>query len=191
MPNPAIPLSVLLLAGGRGQRMAGQDKGLVNWQGKAMVSWVHDVVRSITDDLIISCNRNTQLYSVFADRLLNDDENTFEGPLAGIRVGLRNAKHPHLLVLPCDVPQVDAELVHEIISLAGDKPVMVRQGEMLEPLFCLIPTCLYTHLEEAWQAGERSPQHWLLKHAPVFVCCPPNDPRLANFNTPESLLEQD
>lgn len=36
--NTALPsCSILLLAGGRGQRMGGQDKGLVEWQGEPLI----------------------------------------------------------------------------------------------------------------------------------------------------------
>ena len=68
MPATATsqPFSVVLLAGGRGQRMGGLDKGLVHWQARPMIAWLHEVVRPLTDDLIISCNRNQQAYGAYA-----------------------------------------------------------------------------------------------------------------------------
>jgi molybdopterin-guanine dinucleotide biosynthesis protein A len=189
MPTPAtVPdCSVLLLSGGRGQRMGGADKGLLDWQGRPLIAWLHDVVRPLTDDLIISCNRNAERYAPFADRLVSDDESDFQGPLAGMRAGLRAARQANVLILPCDAPQLDRPLLLTLMSLAGERAVVVRQGEFLEPLFSVIPRALHADLERAWLAGERSPQRWLRSLNPLTVECPPGDPRLANFNTPDLL----
>ncbi|WP_154218484.1 NTP transferase domain-containing protein, partial [Pseudomonas syringae] len=59
------PCSILLLAGGRGQRMGGRDKGLIEWQGKALIEHLHALTRPLTDDLIISCNRNIERYAQY------------------------------------------------------------------------------------------------------------------------------
>ena len=189
MPAPVtLPgCSVLLLAGGRGQRMGGADKGLLDWQGRPLIAWLHERVRPLTDDLIISCNRNAERYAPFADRLISDEAADYQGPLAGIRAGLRVARHANLLILPCDAPQLDNALLQALLNQAGERAVVLRQGEFLEPLFSIIPCTLQADLERAWQAGERSPQRWLRGLAPLTIACPPGDPRLANLNTPELL----
>lgn len=193
MPTATVlpPCSVLLLAGGRGQRMGGRDKGLIDWHGRPLIAHLHDLVRPLTDDLIISCNRNAERYALFADRLVQDDDTDFQGPLAGIRAGLHTARHDYLLVLPCDAPLLDTSLLASLLAKAGAQPVVVRQGEFWEPLFCVLPKSLGDSLENAWQAGERSPQRWLRRLDPSVVDCPANDPRLANLNTPELLAQGD
>ena len=190
MPAPTtLPrCSVLLLAGGRGQRMGGADKGLLDWQGRPLIAWLHELVRPLTDDLLISCNRNAERYAPFADRLVSDDEADFQGPLAGIRAGLRITRQANVLILPCDAPLLDRSLLEALLSLACERAVVVRQGEFLEPLFSVIPRALHADLEQAWQAGERSPQRWLRSLDPLTVECPLGDPRLANFNTPDLLM---
>jgi molybdopterin-guanine dinucleotide biosynthesis protein A len=167
--------------------MGGADKGLLDWQGRPLIAWLHELVRPLTDDLLISCNRNTERYAPFADRLVSDDEADFQGPLAGIRAGLRAARQANVLILPCDAPQLDRPLLEALLNLAGERAVVVRQGEFLEPLFSVIPRALHADLEQAWQAGERSPQRWLRRLNPLTVECPLGDPRLANFNTPDLL----
>ncbi|MGG2397359.1 molybdenum cofactor guanylyltransferase MobA [Pseudomonas sp. SH1-B] len=191
MPTSPTPAncSVLLLSGGRGQRMGGQDKGLLQWHGRPLIAWLHELTRPLSDDLIISCNRNNDRYAPYADKLVADLEQDFQGPLAGIRAGMAAARHEQLLVLPCDAPLVDHSLLSALLAHAGDKPVVVRQGNYWQPLFCLLPTCLKDDLEGAWQAGERSPQRWFGKLAPVAVDCPLDDARLANLNTPEILAD--
>lgn len=187
---PLPPCSILLLAGGRGQRMGGQDKGLLEWHGQPLIAHLHGLVRPFTDDLIISCNRNAEHYAVFADQLVNDPEPDFPGPLAGILAGLAAARHDQLLVLPCDAPQANESLVLELRRKAQDaagKPVMARQGEQWQPLFCLLPRALLQPLQQIWQAGERSPLRAMLQLDLQACSCEPDDPRLANFNTPELL----
>ncbi|WP_053130745.1 molybdenum cofactor guanylyltransferase MobA [Pseudomonas sp. MIACH] len=192
MPLDSIPLpcSILLLAGGRGQRMGGQDKGLLDWHGLPLIAHLQRLARPLTDDLIISCNRNQAQYAPYADQLVSDDSPDFPGPLAGIRAGLAAARHEHLLILPCDVPHIDARLLADLRETSQRNPllpVMVRHGEFWEPLICIIPICLQAEVERAWHAGERSPRKILLQLGGVGLECPADDPRLANLNTPELL----
>lgn len=185
--------SILLLAGGRGQRMGGQDKGLMEWHGKPLVAWPHRIARSLTDDLLISCNRNQQRYAAFADRLVCDDEPDFPGPLAGIRAGLAAARHRWLMVLPCDAPLIDEALLIQLYEKARAEPdtaVMARRDAQWEPLFCIIPTGLAAAIENAWQRGERSNRKILLTLRARALELDIDDPRLANLNSPELLSEQ-
>ncbi|QHD02492.1 molybdenum cofactor guanylyltransferase MobA [Pseudomonas sp. S04] len=184
------PCSILLLAGGRGQRMGGQDKGLLEWQGEPLISHLHRLTRSLTDDLIISCNRNRHRYAAYADQLVHDEIADFPGPLAGIRAGLAAARHAHLLVLPCDVPRIDAQLVHDMRAAASQHPatpLMLRQGEHWQPLLCVIPVALAQAFESAWNTGERSPGRIMRNLGALALQCPDHDQRLANLNTPELL----
>lgn len=185
--KPPTNVSILLLAGGRGQRMGGQDKGLLEWCGQPLIAHLHTLVRPLTDDLIISCNRNAERYRTYADRVVEDAESDFPGPLAGIRAGLALARHPQLLVLPCDSPCLDRALLEELLSMAGEQPVMLRQGEHWQPLFSLLPTSLAAVIETAWQNGERSPQRVLRQLSAKALDCATDDPRLANLNTPQLL----
>lgn len=191
MPQAPLPrCSVLILAGGRGQRMGGQDKGLLDWQGKPLVSYAAALARPFSDDLIISCNRNANVYADYADRLVQDDSPDFPGPLAGIRAGLVAARHSHLLVLPCDAPLLDAELLERLLLASAEAPDvvhMLRCGTQWEPLFSIIPVAMREPIELAWHQGDRSPRHVFSNLGLQAVDCPANDPRLANLNTPELL----
>jgi len=183
------PCSILILAGGRGQRMGGRDKGLLEWRGEPLVAHLHKTLRPLSDDLIISCNRNQDAYRPYADTLVQDAEGDFPGPFAGVLAGLAVARHDWLLVLACDAPRVDQALVEALLSLASDPqtPVMVRQGQHWQPMFSLVPRALTPTLSAAWESGERS-LSWVLRGGPLLALeCAEDDPRLANFNTPESL----
>ena len=189
----ALPCcSILLLAGGQGQRMGGRDKGLIPWRGEPLIAPLQRTARPLTDDLIISCNRNHAQYAPLADQLVEDDESGFPGPYAGIRAGLAAARHAYLLVMPCDMPLLDCELLQALLSMAAthiDKPVMVRRGEQWEPLLCCIPISCAPLFEAQWQAGQRSPRRTMALLGALPLQCQDDDPRLANLNTPD-LLKQ-
>ena len=181
--------SIVLLAGGRGQRMGGQDKGWVTWQGQALIEHMQQVVRPLTDDLIISCNRNHARYQTLADQLVSDPSLDFSGPLVGILSALEVARHPYLLVLPCDAPLIDLALLTQLYQQASERPVLLKHQGHWQPLFSIIPFSQLSTLQNLWAAGERSPKHALLKLNPVAIDCADNEQRLANFNDP-SVLQQ-
>ena len=133
--------SVLILAGGRGARMGGRDKGLLEWRGEPLVAHVQRVVRPLTDDVVISCNRNQELYRGYADQLVADAEADYPGPLAGVIAGLAVARHDWVVVLGCDAPLIDRRLIEDLLELAvgQDLPAMVRQGGYWQPMFAVLP----------------------------------------------------
>jgi len=189
MTSSLPPFSALILAGGRGQRMGGRDKGLVPWRGEPLVAHVQRVVRGLSDDVVISCNRNQDRYRPFADQLVSDAEVDFPGPLAGVIAGLAVARHEWVVLLACDAPLIDQGLIEDLLQLAvaNDSAAMVRQGGYWQPMFSVLPRRLLPVLEQAWAAGERSLQKALL-HEPVQgLACAEDDPRLSNFNSPDLL----
>lgn len=189
MPAILPPCSVLMLAGGRGQRMGGRDKGLIDWQGRPLIAHVHAVVRGLSDDLIVSCNRNKQVYQRYAEQCVSDTEAGFPGPLAGVLAGLAVAQHGWVVVLACDAPRIDQMLVNDLrrAALTANSAAMVRQGGYWQPMFSVLPRAILPLLEQAWHAGERSLQKALLGSPVAAVDCAEEDCRLNNFNSPQWL----
>lgn len=192
--SPVLPpTSVLILAGGRGARVNGQDKGLLPWRGRPMVAHLHQQLRALTDDLIISCNRNADTYAQWADCLATDEQPGFPGPMAGLCAGLALARHSRILVLPCDVPGVDQALALQMLTLqarAPEAPLAIRQGGQWEPLLCVLPRSAREAFEAAWRRGERSPRRVLQALGAAALDCPADDPRLGNLNTLELIQDQ-
>ncbi|MDU9403874.1 molybdenum cofactor guanylyltransferase MobA [Pseudomonas sp. zfem004] len=191
MPTALPPCSILILAGGRGQRMGGRDKGLVPWRGEPLVAHVQRVVRGLSDDVVISCNRNQALYRPYADQLVGDAEVDFPGPLAGVIAGLKVARHEWVVLLACDAPLVDQVLIEDLLKLAvaHDSAAMVRQGGYWQPMFSVLPRRVLAGLEQAWAVGERSLQKALLVETVQRLECAQDDQRLSNFNSPELLQD--
>lgn len=181
-----ISFSALLLAGGQGSRLGGRDKGLMPWRGKPIAAQLSGILSQLTDDVMISCNRNQDIYKQWAERLIGDDAPGYPGPLAGMLAGLRACRGSHLLVLPCDMPRMDVALLQHLQLQAQeqpDLPCLVRAGEQWHPLLAVIPSALLPALQLAWDEGQRSPLRWLLGQPHVALQLPAEDPRLHNANT--------
>lgn len=185
-----LPLSILILAGGRGRRMDGQDKGLVRYDKHPFIEHMVKVARPWSDDLIISCNRNLDTYAGYARTLVQDQAPDFPGPLAGILAGLEQARHPHLLVLPCDTPLLPPDLPWRLHQAHLRQPrgiTLLDDGERRQPLHAIIPTALVGDLKVYLAAGERAVMGWYRRHPLQPVDCSDIADRLLNINRPEEL----
>lgn len=96
----------LVLAGGAGRRMQNRDKGLFPWQGEPLVAHAARSLRPLVNRLLISCNRNLDHYCDFADHVITDNREGYQGPLAGLEAVSGQVSTPFLLVSPCDMPGV-------------------------------------------------------------------------------------
>lgn len=180
----------LILAGGRGQRMGGVDKGLQPWHGVPLVD--HAVARLAPQvrELLISANRNAALYAQRTARVLADASDDFPGPLAGILAGLRAARTPWLAVVPCDSPRLPLDLVARLargVVAAGGAVVQRDHGGSvlrLEPVCCLLSTALADDLARYLEDGGRKVEGWVARHAaPVLFDEPDDAAAFANVNT--------
>lgn len=121
--DSSMKVSGLILAGGEGRRMSGRDKGLISLADKPLVEYAIECLMPLVDDLAISCNRNKALYADYQLPCISDDtrhiEMSFAGPMAGLTVGLKQARHDWLLVMPCDTPLMTKEVMMQLIRAMG------------------------------------------------------------------------
>ena len=184
----------LILAGGRGQRLGGVDKGLQPWRGLPLVDHALARLAPQVREVMISANRNAALYATRTARVLADASDDFPGPLAGILAGLRAASTPWLAVVPCDSPQLPPDLVGRLALGMADSRGAVAQrdhgvdGLRLEPVCCLLSTTLADDLERYLADGGRKVEGWVARHAaPVRFDRPDDAQAFANVNTPADL----
>lgn len=183
-------LTGMILAGGEGRRMGGRDKGLEPFAGLPLVA--HTVKRfdGHVHELMINANRNSDAYALFADRVIEDAEGGFKGPLMGIYSGLRAAQTPWLLVAPCDSPALPHDLVARMvagITQAGvEHDIAVAfDGERLHPVVALLRTSLADDLAATLAEGERKIDRWYARHAWCRVDMSDCPEAFANLNTEE------
>ena len=209
MPAPINPHSIcaVVLAGGRGSRMGGVDKGLQLFKGQPLA--LHAVQRLQAQTcgtlglIAINANRNAQDYAALGPPVWADTLEDFAGPLAGFQSALQHCAgqeqtFDYLLVVPCDSPLFPLDMVQRLASglqQAGADIAMVAIAEpdrngvnvmRAQPVFCLMRTSLQASLGEFLAAGGRKIDAWTQLHPTAIVPFddPQDDPReFANANT--------
>lgn len=177
----------LLLAGGRGARLGGVDKGLVPFRGQPLAQHVIERLRPQVGSLLISANRNADRYAQWAPVVDDADPAAFAGPLSGIRAGLAAAATDWLAVAPCDLPQLPRDAVAQLAIAVGDAPAAYAApaGEG-HSLVCLLHRSLLAPLDQAIAAGEPRVARWFQAISARAV--PFADARaFANLNAPADL----
>ncbi|WP_404355230.1 molybdenum cofactor guanylyltransferase MobA [Methylotuvimicrobium sp. KM1] len=191
MSNPTKVTGVIL-AGGLARRMNNQDKGLVLFHRRPMVSYAIDSIKPLVDQLIINANRNLDAYRQFGLPVVSDQNGNFEGPLAGILSAMTYADTELLLVLPCDSPLITTDHLQRLLK-AGLNPeidvAVAFDGERLHPVFLAIKTTLESSLKNYLGSGERKIDRWLIKHRMTQVDFSDDPEVFVNVNTLAELSE--
>ncbi|MBV7482911.1 molybdenum cofactor guanylyltransferase MobA [Bordetella sp. BOR01] len=166
----------LILAGGRGSRMGGVDKGLQNYLGMPMA--VHALLRLSPQvgQAMINANRNLGAYEAMGVPVWPDNLPDFAGPLAGLAVGLERCETPYLVTVPCDCPRFPDNLVdrlaQELAAHGADiaMAATLQDGTLrTQPVFCLLKTSLLPSLLAFLQSGQRKIDAWTAQHACIEV----------------------
>ena len=117
-----------VLAGGRGQRMQGADKGLVPLHDKPLVAHVLARLEPQVGMTVINANRNIDRYATFGHPVVLDEIGDFAGPLAGVHAVLAYATTRYVVTCPCDVPRLPLDLVARLSSALAEQHVDVAGG---------------------------------------------------------------
>ena len=180
----------VILAGGRGSRMGGIDKGLQDLQGRPMMQWVLERLAPQVGSVLISANRNLPRYAGFGCPVLPDNIPDFVGPLAGLHAALAQATTPLIMTVPCDSPFLPADLVQRLHTalVAGKAELAVaRAGGRAHRAFCLARRELLPQLEIFLAAGERKVGLWHASLKVVEVDFDDEAEAFDNINTLEEL----
>ncbi|ACC70005.1 molybdenum cofactor guanylyltransferase MobA [Paraburkholderia phymatum] len=190
----------LLLAGGRGMRMGGADKGLQTLHGEPLALHVMRRLAPQAASLLISANRHRERYAElgapFHATVIADTLPDFPGPLAGLLAGLRAASTPFVLSAPCDTPSLPADLAERLASAldahkSNIATVTTRDADgnlSIHPVFALVRTSLADDLEGFLQAGERKVRTWYARHTAVEVAFP-DERTFYNINSLQELAD--
>ncbi len=194
-------VTALILAGGRGSRMGGIDKGLQNFRGLplALQTLMRLQLQSQPpQEILINANRNLAAYESLGAAVWPDTLDGFAGPLAGFLTGLERCETPLLLTVPCDTPLFPMDLIERLsqalhaqdadlaMAAAREEDGQVRP----QPVFCLLRVELLDSLVQFTHQGGRKIDAWTAQHRCAIV--PFDSPQDApeaffNANTLEEL----
>ena len=165
----------VILAGGRGVRMGGHDKGLISWNGEAYVAHVVRCLEPVTAAVAISANANLERYGQWAASVLRDAAFPEQGPLAGLYEGLcwaRRQSMPGVIVATCDTPALPPAWAVQMAETARANPrapCISETPESRHPLHGYYPVSVLSSLYEslcegenrAWRFAELVGARWL------------------------------
>ena len=180
-------ITAVILAGGEASRMNGEDKGLIIFRELPLIAHVVNITKPKVAEILISANRNLEEYANFG-RVIRDDLEGFQGPLAGISKALKVCSTPYLLVFPCDSPLIDATLIDSLIEkMEATKAdiCVAHDGSIMHATFALMQTKLEKSLEEFLEEGGRKMAHWYRQQSLERIDVSSHLEVLTNINRPE------
>jgi molybdenum cofactor guanylyltransferase len=181
----ANQITAIILAGGRGSRMGGVDKGLQNFNGTPLA--LHTLMRlqmqegGLVSEVMVNANRNLSAYESMGVPVWPDADSEFAGPLSGFLVGLERCETPYLLTVPCDTPLFPLDLAARLLqALEQDDadiamaaaPEADEQGQVQvrrQPVFCLLKRDLMESLLTYMNTGGRKIDAWTAQHKTSVV----------------------
>ena len=175
---PDTDICALILAGGRGSRLGGQDKGLVTVAGRPVIEHLLERLRPQLETILVSANRNHARYAAYGYPVIKDLNPDFPGPLAGIVAGFDACRSDWLLCLPVDAPLLDAHYAQRMKAAVQDcdtDAVLATLNGRPEPVFCLLHRRHQPALLDYLAGGKRAVQGWLQEigaQAVDFSDCP-------------------
>lgn len=186
---PRDRITGVVLAGGRGARMGGVDKGLVTFRGEPLVSHALARLRPQAGALAVNANRHLDAYArfgvdVFADAV-DGDAPRFDGPLAGLCAAMRAVATEWVVTVPVDAPFFPDDLVARLASTGADA-AYATTDERMHPVFALARVALRPRLEAALRDGRRAMREGLEAMAAVPVVFP-DESAFRNLNTAREL----
>lgn len=190
----------LILAGGRGERMGGVDKGLQPFRGRPLVQqalWQLQNQSHPLHAMAINANRHLPDYQALGVPVWPDSMGAYAGPLAGFLAGLEHCASPLLLTVPCDAPLFPLDLVERLSAAMTEHRAniaMVAAPEAdgtvrAQPVFCLLKTDLRESLRHFMASGGRKVSAWTGQHRCTLVPFDHSGDRAHAFANANTLAE--
>lgn len=194
MIDPA-DITGLVLAGGRGTRMGGVDKGLQPFRGVPLARHALLRLQPQVGSVLLNANRNLATYAAWGVPVWPDASADDVGPLAGFLTGLAHCPTPWLLTVPCDTPLFPPDLAARLaaaaeqggadiaLAAAPEDGATGRSSVRPQPVFSLLRVGLLQSLQRFTQDGGRKIQAWTAQQRCTLVpFVPPGDDARAFFN---------
>jgi len=156
--NEIIPC--VILAGGKGRRMGGKEKALINLLDRPLVSYILEKISGKAAPIALNVNTNFEKFKNFGYEILEDPIKGHLGPLVGILASLNWAKNidkKWVLTLPCDTPFLPLNLIESLVKVKNESPdvdlVVAKSKGFNHPVIALWKAENNLMLKKAIEAG--------------------------------------
>lgn len=124
--------SAAILAGGKSSRMNYRNKAFLEYENNYFIERIIKALEDYEEIIIISNNPDdykTLGLKVFKDIYPN------QGPLSGIHSALNHIKNEYCLVVACDMPFINKNVVNYLGNIKEDYEILIPEvEERLQPL---------------------------------------------------------
>lgn len=189
----------VVLAGGEGRRMGGEDKARIELDGRPLVQHVIDRIAPQAHKLAISCHSSPERFADLSVPVIPDEFNERLGPIGGILSALDwAAEHvpdaEHILTVPTDTPFLPADLVRRLKfarEMADLNMACACSGDQIHPVIALWPVAIRDVLRRSLErAPERNVRNWARRIGCAYaIWQSEHDDPFFNINTPADLDE--
>jgi len=189
--NTIIPkqqITAVILAGGLARRMSGQDKGLIEINGRAMIEHIITALTPQVGGILINANRNLDQYRRYAYPVIEDMMGEFFGPLVGMASGMQASNTDYLLTVPCDSPFIPPVLAERLFRELEDKRAdisVAHDSTRMQPVFALLRKELLPSLMTYLEDGGRKIDTWYAEHRLATTDFSDWPDAFININTPD------
>ena len=129
----------IILAGGDSKRI-GTDKGLIDLNGRVLISYVIESLRPVVDEIIVVVGSKERI--PYYRKAVEDDIQVVPdlyddgSPMIGLITGLTHAKGTYAVVAACDMPFINSDLVDLLFLLSFELngTLLVKPNGWVEPL---------------------------------------------------------
>jgi len=172
MTIAAETITAIILCGGRGTRMGGRDKPLLEYRGRPGIARIVEALSGTVAGMLISANRNLARYRRYGEVI--EDERTDLGPLAGIASCLKRCSTSYAFTCPGDAPKLDAAVISRLASAlenAAADVAVAHDGRQRQYLHLLLRSDVGTGIDAYLEQGGRSVKGWLATLDTVDADC--------------------
>ncbi len=203
MLTPTQPFSTILngavLAGGRSSRF-GSNKALFAPDGETLINKAVDMLRPLVKEVVVSASHANAGAYAFLGLDIVEDQHSDCGPLGGLEALLDRCSTRWLLILTCDMPCVDSDMLRTMIDHVKQSggsfenrnlPQAIawrRSDGSVSPFPLLIEKDALSVLRSRMNSGRRS-MKGLLGALNTYYIIVPSDRLLSNINRPEDWKE--
>ena len=181
----------VILAGGQGRRMGGQNKGLLKINKQTMVEYILARIKNQVGPILINANDQVALYRHYGYPVIGDTVDGFQGPVAGMLAAAEHCRTPWLCTVPCDSPLLADDLLLRLHQARADDAAelaVANDGKRIHPVFCLMRSDLRDHIRHVLARGERKIESLFIGIKTVQADFSDKPECFLNINRPEDLV---
>ena len=187
----------VLIAGGKSRRFGGGIKTLTKINGESIFEKIIDVLKKQNTNILINSNYKNEVFHKTNFPIIEDLDNNFQGPLAGIYACMKwlnkqKLNTDWLLTVPSDTPFLPNNLLEIFKSKLKNKTniLIARSNGKIHPIIGMWNISLYKNLKNELKSENRKIMEWVYKNNFDFVDFNNRnyDP-FFNINTKEDIVE--